>query len=317
MNNDRYHIKENAEFLKDLGKKYGNVLNRTTMINFVNDAKEKSSISTSVNFGIMVKYLVDVLGLFEEIRIYPDNKEPIIRYVAKYIPVSPYEIALSLKSKSFLSHYSALYVHDLTINNPKEIYINTEQTLKPRNEANSKLTQGKIDFAFSKPMRKTKTTFLFRYNGIMYTVFVLNSKNTRNTGIIKKETFEFSKAINVTNLERTLIDVTVRPTYSGGSSEILEAYKLASLLIDINRMELYLKKFDYIYPYEKSIFLYIQYIGNSVLFENLYKAWYKRIDDNLNFYLDYQIADSKLDTNLNIYYPKTFDIQGVLLQSFK
>ena len=39
--------------------------------------------------------------------------------------------------------------------------------------------------------------------------------------------------------------------------------------------------------------------------------------DNLNFYLDYQIADSKLDTNLNIYYPKTFDIQGVLLQSFK
>lgn len=40
MNNDRYHIKENAEFLKDLGKKYGNVLNRTTMINFVNDAKK-------------------------------------------------------------------------------------------------------------------------------------------------------------------------------------------------------------------------------------------------------------------------------------
>ena len=28
-------------------------------------------------------------------------------------------------------------------------------------------------------------------------------------------------------------------------------------------------------------------------------------------YLDYQIADSKLDTNLNIYYPKTFDIQGI------
>ena len=257
----------------------------------------------------MVKYLVDILEFFEEIRIYPDNKEPIIRYIAKYITVSPYEIALSLKSKSFLSHYSALYVHDLTINNPKEIYINTEQTLKPRNEANSKLTQGKIDFAFSKPMRKTKNTFLFRYNGIMYTVFLLNSKNTRNTGIIKKKAFEFSKAINVTNLERTLIDVTVRPNYSGGSSEILEAYKSASLLIDFNRMKLYLKKFDYIYPYEKAILLYIKYIGNSDLLEKLYKAWYKRIDDNLNFYLDYQIADSKLDTNLNIYYPKIFDIQ--------
>ena len=53
----------------------------------------------------------------------------------------------------------------------------------------------------------------------------------------------------------------------------------------------------------------LKYIGNSDLLEKLYKAWYKRIDDNLNFYLDYQIADSKLDTNLNIYYPKIFDIQ--------
>ena len=60
MNNDRYHIKENANFLKSLGMQYGNVLNRTTMINFVKDAKEKSSISKSVNFGIMVKYLVDI-----------------------------------------------------------------------------------------------------------------------------------------------------------------------------------------------------------------------------------------------------------------
>ena len=41
MNNDRYHIKENANFLKSLGMQYGNVLNRTTMINFVKDAKEK------------------------------------------------------------------------------------------------------------------------------------------------------------------------------------------------------------------------------------------------------------------------------------
>ncbi|QSR05115.1 hypothetical protein J0J33_10515 (plasmid) [Lactococcus sp. LG1267] len=304
MDKDPYHLKENKYLLQELGQTFGNVLNRTSMINFIKKAKNESNISKNVSFGIMVKYLVDHLDLFDEIRIYPEGKEPISRYVAKYCVVSPYEIALSLLSNSFLSHYSALYVNDLTINEPKDIYINREQTAKPKNDSNAKLTQGKIDYAFSKPMRRTNTVYLFRYKGVMYNVFVLNSKNTKNTGIIKKKPVGFSKAIRVTNLERTLVDTVVRPQYSGGFSEILEAYKTACFDVDLKRINKYIKKFDYIYPYEKSILLYLKYTENQKLFNQLRNLWIDKIEDDLNFYLDYQMLQTVLDKDLNIYYPK-------------
>ena len=305
MDKDRYHIKENKQLLQELGQTFGNVLNRTSMINFIKEAKQQSNISQIVSFGIMVRYLVDYLDLFDEIRIYPEGKAPISRYVAKYCVVSPYEIALSLLSNSFLSHYSALYVNDLTINEPKDIYINREQTAKPKNDSNSKLTQGKIDYAFSKPMRRTNTVYLFRYKGIMYNVFVLNSKNTKNTGIIKKEPLGFSKAIKVTNLERTLIDIVVRPQYSGGFSEILDAYKKACFEIDLKRIDGYIKKFDYIYPYEKSILFYLKHTGNQTLFADLNNLWRIKVEDNLDFYLEYQMGNVLLDNELHIYHPKT------------
>lgn len=307
MDKDPYHIKENKQLLQELGETFGNVLNRTSMINFIKKAKLQSNISKNVSFGIMVRYLTDYLDLFDEIRVYPEGKEPISRYVAKYCVVSPYEIALSLLSNSFLSHYSALYVNDLTINEPKDIYINREQTAKLKNDSNSKLTQGKIDYAFSKPMRRTNSVYLFRYKGIMYNVFVLNSKNTKNTGIIKKKPVGFSKSIKVTNLERTLIDTVVRPQYSGGFLEIQDAYKTACFEINANRIATYIKKFDYIYPYEKSILFYLKHTENTTLFTDLKNLWRDKIEDSLNFYLDYQMINISLDNELNIYHPKDFN----------
>ena len=307
MDKDPYHIKENKQLLQELGETFGNVLNRTSMINFIKKAKLQSNISKNVSFGIMVRYLTDYLDLFDEIRVYPEGKEPISRYVAKYCVVSPYEIALSLLSNSFLSHYSALYVNDLTINEPKDIYINREQTAKLKNDSNSKLTQGKIDYAFSKPMRRTNSVYLFRYKGIMYNVFVLNSKNTKNTGIIKKKPVGFSKSIKVTNLERTLIDTVVRPQYSGGFLEIQDAYKTACFEINAKRIATYIKKFDYIYPYEKSILFYLKHTENTTLFTDLKNLWRDKIEDSLNFYLDYQMINISLDNELNIYYPKDFN----------
>ena len=307
MDKDPYHIKENKQLLQELGETFGNVLNRTSMINFIKKAKLQSNISKNVSFGIMVRYLTDYLDLFDEIRVYPEGKEPISRYVAKYCVVSPYEIALSLLSNSFLSHYSALYVNDLTINEPKDIYINREQTAKLKNDSNSKLTQGKIDYAFSKPMRRTNSVYLFRYKGIMYNVFVLNSKNTKNTGIIKKKPVGFSKSIKVTNLERTLIDTVVRPQYSGGFLEIQDAYKTACFEINAKRIATHIKKFDYIYPYEKSILFYLKHTENTTLFTDLKNLWRDKIEDSLNFYLDYQMINISLDNELNIYHPKDFN----------
>ena len=50
----------------------------------------------------------------------------------------------------------------------------------------------------------------------------------------------------VTGVERTLIDATVRPVYSGGINEVLTAFSRASKMVSINKLVAMLKKINYI-----------------------------------------------------------------------
>ena len=310
LKKDTYKLIANLDTIKDLGIQYGNILNRTTLINMLTTLKTHHHVPSRTSLSLLIQYLQNVLKLFTKIEIYSEKKgEKITRYISTYAEVSPYEIALSLLSNSFLSHYSALYVHDLTINNPKEIYINREQSKKPRNEENAKLTQRKVDYAFSKEMRRTTDVYNFVYRETHYTVHLLNAKNTNKTGIIRKKPIGFSKEIQVTNIERTLLDVTVRPRYSGGALEVLDAYHKAKELIDIPKLAEYLKKFNYIYPYEKSILFYLQktnYSKNELaVFKDMLD---KSPNKSINFYLDYQLIQKKEDKDIGIYYPSAVDM---------
>ena len=135
LKRDTYKLVANQDVLKDLGIKYGNILNRSSLIKILGTLKENHGVPERTSLSLLTHYLQNVLKLFSKIELYSEKKgEKVTRYISTYVKVSPYEIALSLLSNSFLSHYSALYVHDLTINNPKEIYINREQSKKPINK---------------------------------------------------------------------------------------------------------------------------------------------------------------------------------------
>ncbi|WP_239425143.1 hypothetical protein [Streptococcus suis] len=154
-------VKYSDEIVIQAGKEFGNILNRTSIIKILDDFKQSNKLKKSASVSKFIDIIIDKLGLFEPIKILNEYKgETVIRYIATDVQISPYEIALSLLSKSFLSHYSALFVNDLTINNPKDIYINKEQSKKDfysNNEQN--ISQGRIDYAFSKKMRRTNTNF--------------------------------------------------------------------------------------------------------------------------------------------------------------
>lgn len=309
LKKDIYRLIKHSDEVKEMAKDKGNILNRSIIIEILQNLRTEGKIIESTTISNFIKYNVKVLNLFDEVVIFDERKgTTLVRYVATYTFVSPYEIALSLLSRSFLSHYSALYINDLTINNPKNIYINKEQSKKKKNNKKTKLTQGRIDYAFSKKMRSTNMTYNFNYHNQFYRVHVLNSKNTNKTGVITKHPINFSKKIQVTNIERSLIDTVVRPKYSGGVSEILEAYTRAKSKLKIKRLVEYLDKFDYTYPYYKSILLYLKFakypLTSIGFFENEYK---KNENDELNFYLDYQMIDKKLDKKIGIYYPKFLD----------
>lgn len=292
------------EWLKSYLSKIKSVFSRMDLIGILNDLKEQKVLTKSLKYTRFVDLLIIDFSVLERVKVDLPNDIKTERYVLKDFKVHPFEIALSLNPGAYISHYSALFLHDLTHNIPKDIYINREQTPKYKDPEN-KLTQAKIDYAFTRPMRRTNQIAKFSYQKKKYQVFLLNGKSTSNLGVIKKKTPHTHTSIRVTNLERTLIDCVVRPKYAGGVEEILNAFDRARDDLSVNRILGMLRKINYVYLYEKSIYFYLTRTEYS---PSQLKMVSDAIDQSevadLNFYLDYQMPGKILDENIGIYYPK-------------
>lgn len=294
----------NADWWTDFLSKKKSVFSRIDLIELLDNLKEEHILRKSLKYSRFVDILTTELSVLERVKADLPNDKKTERFVLKNVKVHPFEIALSLNPGSYISHYSALFLHDLTHNIPKDIYINREQTPKYSDPEN-KLTQAKIDHAFARPMRRTNQIAKFSFNKNKYQVFLLNGKNTGNLGIIKKKTPHTYNSVKVTNLERTLIDCVVRPKYAGGVEEILNAFERAKEDLSVNRLLGMLRKLNYVYLYEKSICFYLTRTDYSLTQINrVLDAINKSDVAKLHFYLDYQMPGKILDENIGIFYPK-------------
>ncbi|MFB5937197.1 type IV toxin-antitoxin system AbiEi family antitoxin domain-containing protein [Peribacillus castrilensis] len=234
-------------------------------------------------------------GVLEEVII----KTP-QRNITKYTfeEASPYAIAVSLRQGSYLSHYSAIFTHQLTENVPKTIYTNLEQSPKYGND--EEMEQKDIDLAFSRPMRLTNQIATFKLKEKEYKVYLLNGKNQKQIGVEKIESFNLPFPVAVTNVERTLIDIVVRPIYSGGVEEVLQAFREAKGTYSVNRLLSYLKKMDFKYPYHQLIGFYLEKADYEENVLNLLN----KFEINYNFYLSYQISEKDFSERWRVFYPK-------------
>ena len=107
----------------------------------------------------------------------------------------------------------------------------------------------------------------------------------------------------VTDIERTLIDITVRPIYSGGIHEVLAAFKKAAKIVSINKLTAQLKTLDYIYPYHQAIGFYLEKAGN---YKDTQIELLKDFDFNYDFYLDHATEEVEYSKEWKLYYPKNF-----------
>jgi predicted transcriptional regulator of viral defense system len=205
---------------------------------------------------------------------------------------SPLELAQSMSSKGYLSHGSASALHGLTTHSTNTVYLNIEQSSKLKNSGS--LVQQSIDLAFSRKQRQSSLI----YKHLFTSIVVLTGKNTDQLGVEEKIGPE-AEILRVTNLERTLIDIVVRPNYAGGPEMVLESYREAKGQMSIELMLKILQKLDYVYPYHQAIGFLMERAGYP---QSAYNEL-KTLGLHYDFYLAHQIEKAAYCEEWRIHHP--------------
>jgi len=258
----------------DQNRKFWRLAKRTTIEHLIDFLKEKGELHE------------------HEIRS-PNYPEIVRRYV--WGNASKLRLATSIRPDSYISHGTAMYLHGLTDLVPKTIYINKEQSPK---DSGGQLSQRGIDLAFSRKQRTSRLTFELNST----TIVVIAGKNTKRLEVESIQGPE-GDSVDCTSLERTLIDIVVRPAYAGGIRQVIEAYQDAKETVSINRLKATLKKLGYVYPYHQAIGFIMEYVGYperkiAMLFE---------LGAEYDFYLTHGMKGPQFSKKWRLHFPRELD----------
>ncbi len=233
-------------------------------------------------------------GGLREVKLQPDVAE--YRDITRYVwgACTPLEIASTLKESGYMSHGTAVFLHGLTEQLPRTLYVNHEQTPKP--SPSTPLSKGGITRAFSGKQRASRNTF--QLEGSRFTI--LSGKHTGSYGVEVMRGPSGEK-LRVTGLERTLVDIVVRPAYAGGLFQVLEAYRGARERdVSVSRVLAALRALDYRYPYHQSIGFLMERAGfNSKGLKRL-----RDLGTEFDFYLGYGMKNPSFDESWRVFYPE-------------
>jgi hypothetical protein len=205
---------------------------------------------------------------------------------------SAYELAHSLRPGAYFAYGTAAYLRGLLEEAPTTFHVNKEQTPK---EQRGGLTQEALDRAFASRPRKSKLVFS---DGLhRFVVIAGKFTNGLEVGHLRGPAGE---RLQATKVERTLIDISVRPIYCGGVQRVLEAYRAARGVLSPNRLMTTLKRLGHLYPYHQVIGFYLERAGYGS--EVLGAA--RRPGLHFDFYLAHGMGDRAYSKEWRLYYPR-------------
>jgi predicted transcriptional regulator of viral defense system len=255
----------------------------------IRDARESWRL-LSVPISVIVELLVAESRL-TRIELSSDIYGTELRYA--WGTPSAFELAQSLRQGAYLSHGTAVYLHGLTQDIPQTFYVNKEQSPKKNSGT---LTQESLDRAFASNARQSNLV-LSDSDGRRFVL--LAGKFTGRLEVSEVEA-PGGELVSATKLERTLIDITVRPLYTGGIAKVMEAWATARDRASVNVVMATLAKLEYMYPYHQAIGFYLERAGYDARALELTR----RPGLNFDFYLSHGIKDKAYSREWRLYYPK-------------
>jgi hypothetical protein len=280
-------INKRKQLLIDFLKDYPPAFNQVTLKVIHTEALKQGLIGKSVHLGAFEERITNNYQIYDEINILKHK-------VLHKKDLNMYEILSYMNTKSYLSHYTSMSILGLTDQLPKDIYVTIPQKRKTEPCV---LTQDEIDNSYSKPFIRTENI----YNN---NVLILNTMDNSD-GHFQSIKHEIYGEIRLSDYEKTLIDITIRPEYSGGIYEILEAYRRCSKKISGNDLLKKLRDQNYIYPYHQVIGFYMELSGG---YSKSVIRGLKTFGLDRDFYLMKGLKKENClyDDNWKIYYPKDF-----------
>ena len=283
------------QYLSDLDK---NVFLETDLKSIFNRNKKKWDLTYSTTFEKFVNHLLK-RSYLSFIEVPEFNKTIYLWKENTLTDEAVYEVALAIKPRSYISHYSAMFLLNLTEQIPKTIYVTYDRESPINKRKNLGLLQESIDRAFNKEKKKPRVVASFKG----YDIVLISGTDSKKTGVTNIKLFN-GITIQVTNIARTLIDIVVRPELSGDVTEIAKAYSLAKNQVQIKQLKTYIKSKDYIYPYEQVVGFLMEHVGYDADKVEEIHGMCKNI---FSFYLGRNIKNPLFSEKWKIYYPKLLD----------
>jgi len=204
------------------------------------------------------------------------------------------DLVQSLNQEGYFTHFTAIFLNGLTEQTPKTVYFNIEQRLTG---GDGQLTQEALNRAFKAQPRVSSN--IVEYKGTR--IVKVNGRNTHQLGVVVKNC-SHAGALRITDVERTLIDATVRPVHSGGIAVVAKAFEMAKPFISVKKLAAYVRKLHYVYPYHQAIGFYMERAGYD-------KRSLKVLEDfpiEYDFYLQHAMRSPVLNKRWRLYVPKGF-----------